>query len=139
MDTADTMVKVRKSDNQYLSRKIVFENLLHLCLRMLFCAADWTAATGLYMKSSLKLPINRFLSIPEPLLTLTNISSHTLINNTFYSSKNAQSSIKVPELAVLFRESMWIKIRFDRIVEDVALRRLSYFTFMGSEYSAQEL
>ena len=89
MDTADTMVKVRKSENQYLSRKNVFEILLYLCLRTLFHAADWRAATILYIKSSLKLPINRFLSIPEPLLTLTSISSHSLINITLYSSKNA--------------------------------------------------
>ena len=100
MDTADTMVKVRKSENQYLSRKNVFEILLHLCLRMLFYAACWTAATSLYMKSSLKLPINRFLSIPEPLLTLTNISSHIFVNSTFYSSKNAHFSIKDPALNI---------------------------------------
>ena len=100
MDTADTMVQVRKSENQYLSSKNVFEILLHLCLRMLFYAADWSAATTLYIKPSLKLSINRFLSIPEPLLTLTNISSHILINSTLYSSKKAHIQIKVPVLNI---------------------------------------
>ena len=77
--------------------------------------------------------LSLFRLLAEPYrhpLAIYVLGKWNLVDNT---SMGYPSTVSL-ELTVLFRESMWIKIRFDRIVEDVALRRLSYFMFMGSEY-----